>query len=159
MTSSSPSAKSSLGGRSSADAVAARKVAAPGASGPLGSTLLPLDSRNVGILCADPQRREAFLLQRAASDLGARVALVRSDLDEASGQVELEHTARVLSMLYDAVICVDLPLRIVDQLRDAAGIPVLSDVPGDAVAAPAPGADAGDELRLLLQPLLAGLHP
>jgi ornithine carbamoyltransferase len=159
MTSPSPSAKSSQGGRSSADAIDARKVASRGADAPSGATPLPLGNRNVGILCADPQRREAFLLQRAASDLGARVALVRSDLDDASGQTALEHTARVLSMLYDAVICVDLPLRIVDQLRDAAGIPVLSDVPGDNVFAPAAGADAGDELRLLLQPLLVGLQP
>ena len=77
----------------------------------------PLRSRNVGILCDDPQRPEAVLLQQAATDLGARVALVRSPLDEASGPLALAHTARVLGRLYDAVLCVELPPAIVEHLR------------------------------------------
>lgn len=117
----------------------------------------PLHSRNVGILCDDPQRPEAVLLQQAATALGARVALVRSPLDEASGQPALAHTARVLGRLYDAVLCVDLSPAVVSYLRDAVDIPVISDETGEWGALCGPNPPPGEDPRVLLRALLAGL--
>ena len=115
---------------------------------------LPLRGRNVGILCNDPQRPEALLLQRAALELGARVALVKSDLDGASGHAALEQTARVLGRLYDAVLCVDLPTSIVRHLRDAAGILAIgSDWPAPQAMPP----EAAKDVRALLLAQLASL--
>ncbi len=123
---------------------------------PASSRPLPLRARNIGILCDDPQRPEAVLLHRAATELGARVALVRSDLDAASGRAALQDTARVLGRLYDAVLCVDLPPPIVQRLRDAAEIPVIADDTGAWRALAGTPSQAGDGVRALLAQL-AGL--
>jgi len=130
---------------------AIRRAAAPAPQ------LLPLRNRNIGVLCSDLQRADAVLLQQAATGLGARVALVRSELDETSGQGELQHTARVLGRLYDAVLCVDMPPSIVQQLRDAAGIPVISDEAGQWRALPATESTGVEQARVLLLAQLAGL--
>lgn len=122
-----------------------------------GLQLLPLRDRNIGVLCPDLQRADAVLLQQAATGLGARVALVRSQLDEASGQGELRHTARVLGRFYDAVLCVDMPLSTVQQLREAAGIPVISDEAGHWRALPATESIGVEQARALLLAQLAGL--
>jgi ornithine carbamoyltransferase len=129
-----------------------RDAQVAGAAGPQA-----LRGRNVGILCDDPRRPEAVLLQQAASTLGARVALVRSDLDETSGPVQLEHTARVLGRLYDAVVCVALPASIVARLRDAAGIPVIADDRGDWDRFQAPATPAMAAIQEMLLARLAGL--
>ena len=118
---------------------------------------LPLRGRNVGILCDDPRRAEAVQLQQAATALGARVALVRSGLDEASGHAALEQMARVLGRLYDAVLCVELPPAIVAHLRDAAGIPVISGEAGERSAPHGVRPPTGEDPRILLQALLASL--
>jgi ornithine carbamoyltransferase len=89
---------------------------------------LPLASRNVGILCADPEQPAALLLQRIARELGARTALVRPDLDDMAEPSSVEHAARLLDLLYDVVICLDLPHRSVELLRSCARIPVVSDL-------------------------------
>ena len=116
-----------------------------------------LRGRNIGILCNDPRRAEALLMQEAATGVGARVALVRSDLDAASGPAQLEHTARVLGRLYDAVVCIDLPITLVRLLRDAAGIPVIADDLGDWSTLWASAADAVEGVRGMLLARLAGL--
>ena len=117
----------------------------------------PLRGRNVGILCEDPQRPEVFLLQRAASDLGARVALVRSGLDDASLLLAGVQTGRVLGRLYDVLVCVDMPSQVVEKLRDVAGVPAISDLAGEWIALLATRADAGDDGRYLLQALLISI--
>lgn len=122
-----------------------------------GTNQMPLRGRNVGILCADPQRPEVFMLQRAASELGARVALVPSRLDDPSGFAMPEQTARVLGRLYDALICIDVPARIVQPLREAAGIPVVADVAADWIALRAMRPDAGNDARFVLQALLIAI--
>jgi hypothetical protein len=119
---------------------------------------LPLASRNVGILCADPQRPAALLLQHIARDLGARTALVRPDLDDMAGPSSVEHTARVLGLLYDVVICLDLPHRSVERLRSCARIPVVSDLrlPEAILVDEGLDANVGAELRGQLLERLAG---
>lgn len=121
----------------------------------LGQTALR--GRNIGILCEDPQRPEVFLLQRAATELGARVALVRPRLDDAEPLPAGRHTGRVLGRLYDALICVDMPARVVQELRDDAGIPAISDLTGEWIALRASRPDAQDDGRCLLQALLVDL--
>ena len=160
MASASPPAASELDtSAAAADAVDALEaaVATLKANALTGTSRSPLRGRNVGILCEDPLRPEVFLLQRAASELGARVALVPSNLDEGNGVPAPEQTARVLGRLYDALICVDVPAQIVDHLREATGIPVISDVTGGWIAMCAARPDAGDDARYLLQALLMAI--
>ncbi len=96
-----------------------------------------LRTRNIGILCDDPQSSRAVALQRELSGLGARVALVRAGVDDGGNDGALEPVAYVLGRLYDAVVCVGLGPNLVRNLKDAAGIPVIS---GEAYAELEPGA-------------------
>ena len=68
-----------------------------------------------------------------------------------------EQTARVLGRLYDALICIDVPARIVQPLREAAGIPVVADVAADWIALRAMRPDAGNDARFVLQALLIAI--
>ena len=140
----------------SANPVAAA-IARLQATSAVGMSPGPLRGRNIGILCDDPDRPEAAALQRAAGDLGARVALVNSNLHGEMSHPSLVDTARVLERLYDAVICVDLDPQVIDELRGVADIPVLSDVTAQWRALQALQVDAGDNPRWLIQALLAPL--
>jgi len=122
-----------------------------------GAASLSLRSRNVGVLCDDPWRAEALLLQQAAASLGARAALVRPDLDAASGPAELAHTARVLGRLYDAILCVDLAPSIVAALSETAGVPVIANDVAQWFARRSTTSDALDDARLFLLGQLAAL--
>ena len=84
------------------------------------------------------------------------MALVKSDLDGASGHAALEQTARVLGRLYDAVLCVDLPTSIVRHLRDAAGILAIA-IGSDWPAPQAMPPEAAKDVRALLLAQLASL--
>lgn len=116
-----------------------------------------LRGRNIGLLCEEPQRPEVFLLQRAATDLGARVALVDSGLIEDDDLVAVEEAGRVLGRLYDALICIDVPARIVERLRQAAGVPAIANLTGEWIALRAVHPDADDDGRCLLQALLVAI--
>ncbi len=128
-----------------------------GAAEPLVSGRLPLRSRNIGLLCDDPQRPEAHLWQQTATGLGARAALVRCKLDVASGATELADTARVLSRLYDAVLCLNLAPAIVAALREAADVPVIASDAGEWLAQPPAASDVSARARALLLAHLAAL--
>src|ERR1700761_3738831 len=119
-----------------------------------GSSQPVLRGRNIGLLCEEAERPAVFLLQRAATDLGARVSLVRSGLNGEDALLEVEKTGRVLGRLYDALICIDVPARIVESLRQAAGIPAIADLAGDWIALRAMRPDVEDDGRYLLQALL-----
>jgi ornithine carbamoyltransferase len=119
-----------------------------------GASPMPLNGRRIGVLCEDPLRPEVFLLQRTASELGARVALVQPGLDEAAAQLVGERTGRVLGRLYDALICVDVPAMIVRILRDAAGIPAAADLAGQWIALRSRRPDEREDERYLLQALV-----
>ncbi len=146
-------------GRPAAGAVDALEpaVAMLKANALAGTIPQPLRGRNVGILCEDPRRPEVFLLRRAASDLGARVALVPPGLDDESLSLAGGQTGRVLGRLYDVLICVDMPSQVVEKLRDAAGVPAISNLAGEWIALRAMRPDAGDDGRYLLQALLISI--
>jgi hypothetical protein len=124
--------------------------ASGGASWPAPATEAALINRNIGILCEDPGCRETLDLQQVVSGLGARTALVRPDLGDEVDAAAVEHTARVLSLLYDAVVCIDLPARSVERLRQSARIPVIADLSRADLAAYRGGPEAGARLRALV---------
>jgi ornithine carbamoyltransferase len=103
-----------------------------------------LKGKNVGLLCDDPSQAEALLIYRAALGLGAQVALVRPGFDQSTEAEAVEHTARTLGRLYDAIACVALPAALVGQLRAAAGIPVLDDTSACGSTPSGQPAGAGD---------------
>ena len=72
---------------------------------------------------------DAALFRRAAVELGAHVAHIRPSLTELSTPLEVQHTARMLGRLYDAVECQGMAADLVHQLGIDAGVPVF-----DAIA-------------------------
>jgi ornithine carbamoyltransferase len=98
----------------------------------LAGTLQPLlRGKQLGLLCEDGNHADADLFRRAAKELGARVAHVRPSLSVQSTPLEIEHTARMLGRLYDAVECQGLGLSLVEDMALAAGVPVY-----DGIATP-----------------------
>lgn len=119
-----------------------------------GRNSMPLRGRNIGMLCDDPQRPECFMLERAACELGARVALVRPGLHDAQAREVGERTAKVLGRLYDALICVDVAPWLVQVLHDDAGIPASSNLARQWVALQSQRPDVQDDERYLLKALM-----
>jgi ornithine carbamoyltransferase len=110
-----------------ANARALRQAALAGTMQPL------LRGKNLGLLrnAADADRGgdgEAEFFRGAAADLGAKVADIRAGLSESTAAQEIQHTARLLGRLYDAVACQGLPRAIVQQVSVAAGVPVLDGI-------------------------------
>jgi ornithine carbamoyltransferase len=121
------SATHSLPGDDAPDAAVlrsrARELADAGRAG-LAATLLR--GKNIGLLSAGGDAvGDGSLLLHAATGLGAQVARLPSSLGENSSLQEVDHTARMLGRLYDAVICQGLPLALVRRIRAGAGVPVL----------------------------------
>ena len=83
-----------------------------------------LRGKNLALLCDTVDADGAALFQRAASGLGAQVAHLRPSLSRFSTAQEVQHTARVLGRLYDALDCVGMPPDLVHQIGVAAGVPV-----------------------------------
>ncbi|MFL6700550.1 MAG: hypothetical protein ACJ8GJ_25555 [Vitreoscilla sp.] len=106
-----------------------------------------LKSRNIGILCNDPERPELLLLQEEVRGLGARTALVRPDLGDEAEPSAIDRAARLLALLYDAIICIDLPASSVVRMRDSSRIPVISDLPLAGIVGAGPSAEALASLR------------
>jgi ornithine carbamoyltransferase len=102
------------------DAQGLQRAALHGAAQPL------LRGKNLGLLCEsqDAEDSDAALFRRAAVELGARVAQVRPSLLEHSAVHELQHTARMLGRLYDAVECQGMPAELVQRLRVHTDVPV-----------------------------------
>ncbi|HYN64874.1 MAG TPA: hypothetical protein VES36_09760 [Candidatus Limnocylindrales bacterium] len=69
-----------------------------------GMTQPLLRGKNLGLLC-EADNGDAALFRRAAMELGAHVAHIRPSLSELSTPLEVQHTARMLGRLYDAVEC------------------------------------------------------
>lgn len=127
----------------------------------LGGTTRPmLRGKNLGLLCeAQPDEAQA-LFRRAAEELGAHVAVMRSSLSPTSPLQEVQHTARMLGKLYEAVECQGLDPGLVQRIAEHAGVPVfdgaamkahtadqLSELLGDATS-------RADNRRFILQALL-----
>jgi ornithine carbamoyltransferase len=89
-----------------------------------GTTRQLLRGKNLGLLCETQPDEAQALFRRAAEALGAHVAVMRSSLSSASTPQEVQHTARMLGRLYEAVECQGLELVLVQQIGQHAGIPV-----------------------------------
>jgi ornithine carbamoyltransferase len=90
----------------------------------VGMNARTLRGKNLALLCDTVDADGAALFQRAASELGAQVAHLRPSLSRFSTPQEVQHTARVLGRLYDAMDCVGMPADLVHQIGAAAGVPV-----------------------------------
>lgn len=89
-----------------------------------GTTQPSLKGKNLGLLSEAGDDPDAALFRRAAVELGAQVAHIRPMLSDLSTPLEVQHTARMLGRLYDAIECQGLSPAIVQQLTDNAGVPV-----------------------------------
>jgi ornithine carbamoyltransferase len=83
-----------------------------------------LRGKKLGLLCEAPEHPDAALFCHAAQELGAHVAHIRPRLDQHSPRNEVQHTARLLGRLYDAVECQGVPPELVRQMAQDAGVPM-----------------------------------
>ena len=89
-----------------------------------------LRGRKLGLMCEvdgngeNESASDAALFRRAAVELGAHVALIRPSLTELSTPQEVQHTARMLGRLYDAVECQGMAPDLVHQIGVDAGVPI-----------------------------------
>lgn len=83
-----------------------------------------LRGKNFGLWCESVDNADAALFRSAATELGAHVADVRPSLTATSTPLEVQHTARMLGRLYDAVECQGMPPALVAQVGRWAGVPV-----------------------------------
>ena len=127
-----------------------------------GMPALPLRGKNLGLLCDSADAHDGALFQRAASALGAQVAHVRPSLTEHSSAQEIQHTARLLGRLYDAIDCVGMAPGLVGKIGAGAGVPVFEGIAsprhptaGLADLLDAPLAD-DDRRCLVIQAVLLG---
>ena len=89
-----------------------------------GTTQPLLRGKKLGLLCEADDDGEAALFRRAAVELGAHVAHIRPSLSELSAPQEVQHTARMLGRLYDAVECQGMAPALVQQVGNDARVPV-----------------------------------
>ena len=89
---------------------------------------LLLRGKNLALMCETDDQADAALLRSAASELGARVSIVRTPPDRLGTPQELQHTARMLGQLYDAVACQGMAPELVRQIAAEAGVPVYDDI-------------------------------
>jgi len=119
----------------------------------------PLRGKNLGLL-SEADDGDAALFRQAATELGAHVAQIRPSLSGLSTPQEVQHTARMLGRLYDAVECQGMAAALVQQVGVAAGVPVYDGIAGQAhptarLAALLGGdSSAADNRRFVLQAVL-----
>ena len=92
-----------------------------------GKTEPLLRGKKFGLLCEDDEGGgdgDAALFRRAAVELGAHVAHLRPSLSELSTPQDVQHTARMLGRLYDAVECQGMAFGLVQQMGVDANVPV-----------------------------------
>jgi len=120
-----------------------------------------LRGKNIGLLCNSADDEDAVFFRAAALDLGAHVTHIRPSLSEFSTLQEVQHTARVLGRLYDAVECQGIPAALVQRIADAAGVPVYDGIasgrhPTARLAELLGDGDLAGNRRFLLQAVLLG---
>ena len=146
----SPSDRSAL----IASAWALKRAALAGSTQPL------LRGKNIGLLCEAQDSDDADLFRRAATELGAHVARIRPSVSGLLASKDVQHTARMLGRLYDAIECQGLPAELVQQVRSFAGVPVFDALagaghPSAALISMLDGGTGGaDNRRYVLQALL-----
>ena len=126
-----------------------------------GTGIRPLRGKNLALLCDALDADGATLFQRAASELGAQVAHLRPSLSRFSTPQEVQHTARVLGRLYDAMDCVGMATGLVLQIGAAAGVPVFEAIsssrhPMARLAEQLDGEAIDDKRCALMQAVLLG---
>ena len=93
-----------------------------------GTTRPMLRGVKFGLLCERDDSDDAMLFRRAAAELGAHVAHVHANLSELSTPGEVQHTARMLGRLYDAVECQGVSPRLIRQIAADADVPVFDGI-------------------------------
>lgn len=96
-----------------------------------GTTQPLLRGKNFGLLCEpgeDDALDNAHLFRTAATALGAHVAQIRPSLSALATPQQVQHTARLLGRLYDAVECQGMAAALVQQIGRDAGVPVYDGV-------------------------------
>ncbi len=83
-----------------------------------------LRGRKLALLAECDDEPDTQLYVRAATEMGAQVAHLRSGLSTASPVQEVQTTARMLGQLYDALECQGLDLDLAQQIALHAGVPV-----------------------------------
>ena len=87
-----------------------------------------LKGKNIGLMCEDASSADAKLFERAATELGAKVARIQTSSSGAASPQLSPFTVRMLGKLYDAVECQGMAPEVVQQLVDQAGVPVFGGV-------------------------------
>ncbi|MGZ5236135.1 MAG: ornithine carbamoyltransferase [Caldimonas sp.] len=84
--------------------------------------------KNLGLLCDSEDTPSALLFRRAALELGAHVSYIRPSLSERSSERDVQHTARLLGRLYDAIECQGAAQALAVRIGAEAGVPVYGGV-------------------------------
>ena len=129
-----------------------------------GAMRLVLRGKNVALLCdaAYGASADAAIFERAASELGARMANLRPGLSALSTPGQVQHTSKLLGRLYDAVACEGMAPALVQQLAADAGVPVYEGLASaqhstaKLVDLLSGEASAADKRRAILQAVLLG---
>ena len=107
--------------------VACRLKAASLAGG-TGTGDRPLLGKNIALLRSRPPEAQPSMLDRAALDLGARVAHVRLGPPIEPNGIQFRGLSQMLGRLYDAIDCASLTPAEVRQIERHAGVPVSDDL-------------------------------
>ena len=125
-----------------------------------GDMRAPLRGRKFGLICEADESGDAALFRRAAVELGAHVAHIRSSPAELSTPQDVQHIARMLGRLYDAVECQGMSPDLVHLMGIDAGVPIYDGIASQqhptAKLADLLGADDSrlDKRRFVLQAVL-----
>ena len=126
-------------------------------AGQRGGTPPLLRGKKLGLLRGPHGPDETALFCRAAQELGAHVAILRHGLTDTSPAQEVRDTAQLMGRLYDAIECQGLGRALVQQIQEAAGVPVFDGLglAGHASSAGLQELEGGesalDKQRFLLQ--------
>jgi ornithine carbamoyltransferase len=104
-----------------------------------------LRGKKLALLCESEEGADAVLFRSVATDLGAHVSHVRADLAHLSAPDELQHTARMLGRLYDAIECQGLSRALVEFVDREAGVPVYDGLASSRHPTACLAAKLGDE--------------
>lgn len=121
-----------------------------------------LRGKNLGLVCNVADGTPGALFQRAATALGAHVAVLQPSLSERSSAEEVRQTAHVLGRLYDAIDCIALDAGLIRRIGTQAQVPVFEDIgtPGHPTARLAgqldPSLPESDRHCLVIQAVLVG---
>ena len=88
----------------------------------------PLLGKNIALLRSRPPEAQPSMLDRAALDLGARVAHVRLGPPIEPNGIQFRGLSQMLGRLYDAMDCASLTPAEVRQIERHAGVPVSDDL-------------------------------